>query len=330
VGTYLYSCWFGQAKCSYSVASWSGLLNRAELLWDTEWLNVLEIDRSALPPLAADDDYQRVLTPEYANRWPALHNVPFYPAIGDGAAANIGSGCADESHVALTVGTTAALRVVTSANLPPVPDGLWGYRVTSKLHLIGGATSEGGNIFSWATETLALNSISDLEMELAKRAPDGHSLTVLPLLAGERSPGWATNATGAIVGLRLSTTPLDILQASLEAVALRLAPIIERLTELTVPPVTLIAGGGALTASPAWVQMMVNALNRPLYLTTEPEITARGVALLALYGIGARHLNDLRPEVMRVVEPNPQHVAIFRAALQRQSELYQKLILNDG
>src|SRR5262249_47742683 len=152
--------------------------------------------------------------------------------VGDGAAANIGCGCADESHIALTVGTTAALRLVSGDILPTVPPGMWGYRVDGTHHLMGGATSEGGNIFSWARDTLRLDEGDDLDSTLMSRSPDAHSLTFLPLLAGERSPGWAAGATGSIVGLRLSTTPVDILQAALEGVALRLSLILEQLAPL--------------------------------------------------------------------------------------------------
>ena len=54
-------------------------------------------------------------------------------------------------------------------------------------------------------------------------APDGHGLTLLPLLSGERGPGWSDRAGAAIEGLTTATTPLDLLRAGLEAVALRFA-----------------------------------------------------------------------------------------------------------
>ncbi|HXF61390.1 MAG TPA: FGGY family carbohydrate kinase, partial [Caldilineaceae bacterium] len=38
IGEYLYHCLFGEWRVSYSVASWSGLLNRRELSWDAAWL----------------------------------------------------------------------------------------------------------------------------------------------------------------------------------------------------------------------------------------------------------------------------------------------------
>ena len=61
-----------------------------------------------------------------------------FPAIGDGAAANIGSGCGSPERVALTVGTTGAMRVVLPPGLASVPAGLWLYWVDKQRSLLGG------------------------------------------------------------------------------------------------------------------------------------------------------------------------------------------------
>jgi gluconokinase len=321
---FLYRRWFGDAQCSYSVASWSGMLDRTALKWDEEWLDILGMDEAAFPPLADIQAVKVGLRPDYARRWPALRDVPFCLAVGDGAAANVGSGCVDSSHIALTVGTTGAIRMISSDDLPRVPDGLWNYRLDAEHHLTGGATSEGGNIFAWASKTLALENVESLETQLAGRPADGHGLTFLPLLAGERSPGWSANATGAIIGLRLSTTPLDILQAALEGVALRLALIAGQLGDLS--GAAVIASGGALVSSLAWTQIIANALNCPLHLTADSEITARGTAILALRALGKGGLNDFPPEITAVVSPQPDGVAAMRAASARQVEIYQKFV----
>lgn len=328
IGTYFFRQWFGSAPVSYSVASWSGMLNRAALAWDDVWLDTLALSPDKLPPLADYNAMQQGLEQRYAARWPALRDIPFCLAVGDGVAANVGSGCVDRTSVALTVGTTAALRTITGNELPPVPAGLWSYRVNKMLHLIGGATSEGGNIFQWAQDTLNLIRPSEAELVLASREPDSHGLTFLPLLLGERSPGWAAEATGAIIGLRLSTTPLDILQAALEGVAHRLALIAEQLQHVTDDNCRITASGGAITASPLWAQIIANALNRPLNITAETELTARGTAILALHAIGLCSLKDYPPTVLSVIEPDAASVARMKAARERQVSLYQKLVDN--
>ncbi len=318
--SYLYLQWFGVAKMSYSVAAWSGLLNRATLNWDADVLSWLHLSPENLPQLTDFSDAQVGLIEPYASRYPLLREVPFLLPVGDGAAANIGSGAGDETHLALTIGTTAAVRRVTM-QFSPVPPGLWAYRVDTKRHLIGGATSEGGNIFQWARQTFALSETT-IETALAQLAPDAHGLTILPLLAGERSPGWQPNAVGTIHGLHLGTTPLDILQALLESVALRLAQIIEQLQPAS--DVAVMAGGGAISASSAWAQILADAFNRPLQVLAEPEVTARGVALLA-FSIFSEDAPTPAPRLARLVYPRPASVAVYAAAQQRQMALYARL-----
>ena len=309
--TYCYQTWFGQdVPCSYSVASWSGLLNG--LTWDAEWLEVLNLSAESLPTLADFDTVQQGLTDSYADRWSLLGQTPFYLAVGDGAAANIGTGGLTSDAPVLTVGTTAAMRVVTPSRGDP-PISLWAYRVDADRHLIGGATSEGGNIFAWARDTLKLD-LASLEDALLTREPGAHALTVLPLLAGERSPGYQAGATGTLHGLRLDTTPLDMIHALLEGVALRLRHIYDLLDS---PDDGILASGGALMNSPAWAQIIADALGVPLHLVQVPEATARGIAIL----LGAIH----HPAPQRIITPRAASTQHMAALLHAQQQLYKRL-----
>ena len=318
-GTYLYRCWFGrEVPASYSVSSWSGLLNRQSLTWDAEWLALLNIQASALPPLAEFTTVQTGLAPAYRTRWQRLADVPFYLPVGDGSAANVGSGGVGRDKPVLTIGTTAAVRIITAEALPAVPDGLWSYRTDARHHLIGGATSEGGNIFEWARQTLAIADPAQIEAHLQASPPAEHGLTFLPLLAGERSPGWQAHATGTIHGIHLSTTPLDILQAALEGVALRLALI---MGQLVAGEAEVYGAGGALSGSPTWAQMIANAFDRPIHLLQDSQVTALGVAILI-----TRWGDELpTPVVTQVFHPQPEAVLLMKTALERQQDLYHRL-----
>lgn len=314
LATYCYETWFGRpVPCSYSVASWSGLLNRRSLTWDETWLADLGLSSDQFPTLADFDQAQRGLTPELARRWPALRDVPFYLAVGDGAAANIGTGGIDAGHPVLSIGTTAAIRIV-STDLGAVDPGLWAYRVDARRHLIGGATSEGGSIFAWARDNFRLD-LPALDDALAQRMPGEHGLTALPLLAGERSPGYRGDAVGIIHGLRLSTSALDMLHALLEGVALRLRIIYDLLGR---PGTSLLASGGALTQSPAWAQIVTDILGTPLRLIDVPEATALGVACLITGSVP-----DTTEESSRLVTPRPGSAAAVESLLAEHQRLYR-------
>jgi len=300
LGSFLYRQWFGgTVPISYSCASWTGLLHRQPLTWDAIWLDALDLTTDTFAPLADFNTVQQGLRSDYRLRWSALTDVPFYLAIGDGAAANIGSGATDERYIALTIGTTAALRVVTTDHLPRVPDGLWGYRVDAQRHLIGGATTEGGNIYQWVQKTYQLPN--DAEAQIANRDWGAHGLTFVPLLGGERTPGYNPHATGSITGLRLDTTPVDILQAALEGVTLRLKMIFDQIPKRATPKI--YAGGGALQQSAIWAQMIADQFACPLQLVEGSVATARGVACLVLSEQHGRDLGRIAASQGRLITP---------------------------
>jgi gluconokinase len=327
IGEYLYFRLFGTWRVSYSVAAWTGMLNRHCLTWDRDWLARLPIAVEQLSPLGDLDTPLCGLVDEWAERWPMLAEVPWILPIGDGAAANIGAGCDSADHVALTMGTTGAMRVVVETQPEQVPDGLWLYRVDAKRALLGGATTEGGNLYAWLRTLLQLPDEATLQRSLAERAPAGHGLTVLPFVAGERAPGWREDARAVIAGLSLHTQPLDIVQAGLEAIAYRFALIYRRIAPYLPVEHTIIAGGGGLLSSPAWLQIMADAIGRPIETLDEREGTSRGLALLGLEQLGVIARPSALPPVLgKSYLPDPVAHTLHRAALERQVALYHQVL----
>ncbi|MBI5302756.1 MAG: gluconokinase [Chloroflexi bacterium] len=333
LGEYFLWRWTGERACSYSVASWTGLLNRRALTWDKELVSQLPITPDQLSPLVDYDTRVGKLRGRSAERWAALRDAAFLPTLGDGATVNIGSGCVNASRIALTMGTTSAMRVTKpcegsqpSQGLVTIPPGLWAYRVTREHELVGGALSEGGALFSWMRATLKLRR-AEIETQLAAMEPDAHGLTMLPFLAGERAPNWNADARGAIAGLRLNTQPIDILRAGLEAMAYRLGLIFGLLHGAAPHAREVIASGGALMNSPTLVQIIADVLNAPVIASAETEATSRGDAVLALKALGIINSFDDAPATLgATIEPDAARHAIYARAMERQSELYDAVV----
>ena len=330
IGEYMELVLFGQTSVSYSVASWSGLLDRHQLIWDEPLISTLSVEIARLSPLVDINSPKQGLRRKFAARWPALKNLPWLPAIGDGAAANIGSGCISPSRAALTMGSTTAIRAVVEKPISHVPKGLWCYRVDGRRSLPGGALSEGGSLFAWMKNTFQLADPPQYEAALNSLDPDGHGLTMLPFLAGERSPGWQGHARATIHGISQATTPLEILQAGMEAVACRIALVFEKLAELLPDDLQIMAGGGAIHNSPAWLQIITDALGRTSALAGIGEVSARGAALLAFEALGViKDLKDIPVFIERTCYPDEERHTIYRRTIERQQRLYEKLIKDD-
>ena len=176
-------------------------------------------------------------------------------------------------------------------------------------------------------EALRLAPPESIEAALNKMPPDGHGLTVLPFFSGERCPGWKGSARATVHGLSLATKPLDILRAGMEAVALRVAIVFRLLKTMLPEPPEVVAGGGALLRSPAWLQIMADAMESPVRVCEVPEASARGAALLALESLGV--LDDLSqaPDILGdTYRPDEKSSAAYRKATARQVELYNLLL----
>jgi gluconokinase len=327
-GEYLYLRLFGNTHNSVSMASGTGLLDQHTCAWDAEVLAAIPLDASTLAPLS--EAPLAGLRPEFAARWPTLRALPWYPARGDGACSNVGCGCVRRDRFALMIGTSGALRVAWRAPDVTIPWGAWCYRIDADRLVMGGALNDGGNLYAWLDDTLRLGPETEVQAEVAALLPDGHGLTVLPFWAGERSPGWASVARGAVVGLTLATRPVDILRAGMEAVALRLALIADLLDAAVPGPQEIVATGGALLRSPIWTQIVADAVGRRLTHSAVAEASSRGAGLLALEALGAIPSVELMPaELGAAFDPDPAHHARYQAALARQQQLYHLLVTAD-
>jgi gluconokinase len=324
LGEYAYLQLFGEARESISMASGTGLFDQHAKTWDLRLLDSLPVTVEQLPPLGDVDTPLTGLRQAYAERWPSLAAIPWVLPAGDGGLSNIGSGCVSPERIALMIGTSGAMRVLWKANDVKIPESLWCYRADAERFVMGGALSNGGNLFAWLQDTLRFEDVQRAEERLLTAVPDGHGLTMLPFLAGERSPDWNAEVRGAIAGLHSSTTPGDILQASLESVAYRFALIHRLLCQALPQAEDIVATGAALLSSPAWMQILADVLNRPLLPSVEMEASSRGAALQALQAIG--HLDDL-PDVVETsgapYRPRPAAHEIYARAIERHERLYR-------
>lgn len=315
---------FSETATSVSMASGSGLLNQRSCEWDQELIAALELPGEKLPEIAAANRTFVGLRAEFGIRWPQLNQACMLPPIADGAANSIGSGCTTRDKAALMVGTSGAMRVIYEGEpASEVPPPLWSYRVDRRRVIVGGALSDGGALFGWMRQSLALRGDAEsIERQLEEIEPDSHHLTVLPFWAGERSTGWATDARGGILGITLHTRPIEILRAAMEAVAYRFALLAESL-EPFAPRAAIVASGNALRASPVWLQIIADVLGRPVMLSATAEASTRGAALLALESTGKiQSIEQSETLAEKTVLPDMTRHALYREGLERQQKMY--------
>jgi len=281
----------GELGTSLSQASATGLYGRGS--WDDELLELLGVEPERLAPVSD----------EQVGNW--------FPPLGDGACSNVGAGCVTPDRAALMVGTSGALRVVRPYEESTPRPGLFRYRLDEGRMVEGGSLSDGGNLYSWLERTLRLPE----DAHVSEREPDAHGLTFLPLLGGERSPGWHADAKGVIAGLTFDTEPIDLLQAALEGVAYRFAGILELMPAVQ----ELVATGAALAANHDWTQILADVLGRPVARGVA-EGSSRGAAVLTLERLG---VSPPGAPVGDAFNPRLDRTEAYRVARARQRSLYE-------
>lgn len=318
IGEYLYFRLFGERRCSYSMASGSGLLNSAACEWDEKTIQAIPALQEHLSILCDANERFVDLKNEYKTRWPGLNKAVWFPALGDGACSNLGCGCSSPDRFGLMVGTSGAMRVIWRGDYREPPAGLWSYRIDSSRPIQGGALSNGGNLYEWMKNTLQFKADKRLDAELRERKADGHGLTVLPFLAGQRSPRWNPNSRATIHGLHLSTRPIDIVQAGLEAIAYRFKMIHDLLLPHFHQEHIMVATGGGLLNSHAWIQIMADVMGRSVQISKVSQASCRGAALMALESLGAiEDIGNVEPHFGELYEPRKDAHTLYQVALKR-------------
>lgn len=315
--------WLDSNAMSLCMASGTGMVDLASGRWITDYGDLLHLEPSTLPPIVDRDEPAR-LNFEYASRWPQLAGAEWFPALGDGACATVGSGSNDESRIAMTLGSSGATRIPVRSPLgtiPPLSGDLWIYRIDRNTTLYGAAISNGGLMLDWL---LAMMDDPEglLRDDAAALEPGAHGLSILPFLSAERSPIWNDRARGVISGLSLATTRAELLLAATEAVAFRLAATCDAVRAIAPQDAAIVANGAALLKSDLLLQIVTDTLDAPVIaLDDSLESAARGAAILALSNLDPTFIPFDPVADAPVSTPNPARVVRYETERARQNAL---------
>ena len=273
---------FGTTHTTPSMASGTGLFNLPNYQWDDEICRALHLTRRNLPKIESAPVIATAKSPETP--------LPSFAItmIGDGAASNLGSGASTKGIIAINVGTSAAVRVISDAKRGTLPSGLFRYVLDEKRFVIGGAISNAGNLREWGLRELRLGKGSHPEREILSRtAAARDSLVVLPFWVDERAPTWPEDARGVIYGMTPTVTACEIMRSLATASFYRLAQILEVLRADRKSNPRIIVSGGILR-SPEEVRLLADSIGHDVEISRVQEASLRGAAVFALEQQGIR------------------------------------------
>lgn len=269
---------FGASGCSHSMASATGLYDLRTKQWDPLLCDACGIELGQLGELTD-------LAPAQP-RQAELRDAKFFPAIGDGAAGNLGCGADHAGRIAINIGTSAAVRMMETSAIRAAPFGLFRYAIDRERTVLGGAVSNAGNLRRWCLRELRIDE-SDAEKMLSRSAATTDELTVLPFWVNERAPTWPENLRGAVIGLNQASSASQLLRATTCAVYYRLGEILDLIERPAGRPKEVIVSGGILH-SRASLRLLADALGRDLRISSELEASLRGAAVYVLEKLGRK------------------------------------------
>lgn len=298
----------GKYQSDISVASATGLMDLRRNDWDPEALALAGISPEQLPELVSP--YKSGSTSS------APLPCPLLIGASDGALANLGSGATGPGQVAVTIGTSAAIRTVVPE---PVIDALmrvFCYRIDERRCILGGASNNGANAMEWLRNEVFRSGLDAgaFAAQASQVGPACDGLLFLPYILGERAPLYRADATGSFQGLRMAHSQPHFVRALMEGVVFNLK-IIAEVLDARQPVHTLYAGGG-FSKSHLWVQILADIFQKPVVLhDKDADASVMGAILMAREALKLSPLPATKTGVL--IEPDTRNAQVYEEAFQK-------------
>ncbi|GAC1419676.1 MAG: gluconokinase [Candidatus Velthaea sp.] len=283
--------WTGEWLVDWGLASATGMFSLERPEWDERALELAGIAPNRLSTPAKPTTILRAFRGSIGRELNLGPETAVVLASSDGALANIGIGASLKGDLALTLGTSGAIRVLTDGPALDTQGRTFCYYADDTRYIVGGPTSSAGASLDWISALLLAEIPKEQRFaraaELAEGiAPGANGLVVLPFLSGERAPYWRGSLRGAFDGLDLSHDRATILRAGFESIVFGLNAVYDVVKSTAGEAQRLLLSGG-LTKAPLVRTLLADIFGLPAVQPRQAEASAFGAALVAAHALGA-------------------------------------------
>ena len=319
---------YGEYVQDYSLANATGLFNIFKMDWDKQALEVAGVTREQLPRLVSTEYQLTGLARSYAEVTGIPVDTPFIMGASDVTLSNLGVNAIDPGVLAVTIGTSGAVRVVVDKPVVDPRGRLFTYYLDDGKWVVGGPVNNGGIVFRWVRDQLfSPEKITAEQMQIdsyeiltdiASKIPAGaDGLLFHPYLGGERAPIWDANARGSFFGLTRQHTRAHMVRAALEGIVYNLYMVMLMIEGVAGKPKVIQATGG-FARSELWRQMLADIFEQDVNIPESFESSALGAAVIGMKSLGI--VDDLSVVkdmvgVTKAHHPNEENFAVYRELL---------------
>lgn len=260
----------------------TGLMESSMAGWDEAVLATLGVPIDMMPTIVDSSGAVGPLS--------ALDGAPILCGIaGDQQASLIGQGCTSPGLAKITFGTGGMLDVVVGPTPPAVAErGAHGtFPIVASRR--GGVTTWGieaimlsaGACIEWLRDDLGLLATSGDSEAVARSCSTSDGVTFVPALLGLGTPDWDFGARGLLLGITRGTGRPEITRAVLEGIAQRGLDLVESAEADAGLSFSSLRVDGGMSANTLFLEMVADAVGRPVEVSPVLEATTLGAGYLA-------------------------------------------------
>ncbi len=334
---YIFWKLFGKHIVDEGIASATGLYDIYNSCWLAESLEVAGIAEIQLSKIVEVTHIEKILLPGIKKLLQLENEIPFVAGGNDGCLANLGCGALQKNEVALTIGTSGAVRLTVPKSKPNAANGLFRYVLLKDTCVTGGPINNGGLALEWFSENFLATKIHTIEsfgkvMEIAKMAsPCSGGIVFLPYLTGERAPVWDEEAFGIFYGLKINHHKEQLTRAVIEGISFSLLQILQTI-EQTNKNINKVYVTGIVTKSDWWMQLLADMFGKLIIVNEVSDASAMGAAFMGMYATGIIHdLAEVKHFLSFEKEfiPDTEVYELYKKHFKIYISLYQKLKPDD-
>jgi len=326
IKTYIFYQLFEEYVIDQSMASSTGMFNLEDLDWDKAALRLLGISASQLPKVVPTTHILKGMKRRYATLMGIDEDTPIVVGASDGVLSNLGVNAFKKGEVAVTIGTSGAIRTVIDQPRTDYKGRIFCYVLTENHYVIGGPVNNGGVVLRWLRDELLASEVEtakrlgvdpyDVLTKIANRVkPGADGLIFHPYLAGERAPLWNADARGSFFGLTLTHQKEHMIRAALEGVLYNLYTVYLALIEVMNETPSTIKATGGFAKSEVWRQMMADIFDTNLIVPESYESSCLGACVLGMKALGEIDDFSIIEEMVGTTndhKPNQDNVKIYQ------------------
>ena len=330
----------GERKLDYSLASRTMMLDYRTRAWSDSILGAFDIDRRKLSEPVPSGSVVGTVLPSVAAELGLPSSVMLVAGGHDQICAALGAGVLQRGDSVDGIGPVECLPVMLRDhdNLDVMRQNnfcIEPYAVPGEYVTLGFSNTAGA-VLKWYRNTLeqeryraAAQSGADIYAIMESECPDGPSdLLLLPHFAGSGTPYMDPNSSGALLGLKLSTTKGEIYKACLEGISFEMMLNAELLEQCgtRVESITC-AGGGSRSAMLLQIKADIMALPVKRLKVLESGTIALGMLCAVACGDYAS-LKDAAAQfvgIERVFEPDMRKHEAYMEKYQAYKKIYGQI-----